>query len=84
MWESALENSTATHRQGVIIFQPIQKLSLWRLIFKLNCWSPVVITIWLHLLLRTHVRKEVFATHTGLDCGTGPGGPFSQRASGMR
>lgn len=42
-----MENSRATHRQGVIISQPIQKLGLWRLIFKLNCWSLVAITVWL-------------------------------------
>lgn len=61
----------ATHRQGVIISQSIQKLSLWRLIFKQNCRSPVVITTWLHLLLLTRVRDEGFASRTGLDCGTG-------------
>lgn len=43
VWESALKNSRATHREGVIISQPIQKL---RLIFKLNSWSSVAITRW--------------------------------------
>lgn len=43
VWESALKNSRATHREGVIISQPIQKL---RLIFKLNSWSSVAITMW--------------------------------------
>lgn len=60
-----MEHSRATHRQGVIITQSIQKLSLWRLIFKGNCWSPVVITVWPPLLPRTRVRNEVSATHTG-------------------
>ena len=80
MWESALEDSGATHRQGVIIPQPIQKVSLWRLICKLNCWSPVALARWFYCTFLSMWRMRCCSSG-GLGCRGSPGGHFNQKGA---
>lgn len=60
MWESVLKISRTTHRQGVIISQPIQKLSLWEGHFQIKL---LVISNYHHvvlLLLPIHMGNEFY------------------------
>ena len=52
----------------------------WRLICKLNCWSPVALTRWFSCTFLSVWRMRC-CTQRGLGCRGSPGGHFNQKGA---